>query len=360
MPVVKLLDVSGDGQARGEAHGEALRAEVVAGIERWRDEMAANQPLTADAFIEHIHHTTQFLQTVTRCAPDLLAEVRGIAAGANLDFDTVFAFQLLDECWWLAAQPSQESELRESCSSLAIHDVGGSALAAQTMDLPRHYDGGQVLLRFRDPTTGIRQLVFTVAGLVGLNGLNDKWLAVCVNTLSELACSRRGLPVAFVVRSLLNRPDLASAVEFLESTQHASGQNYLLTSPAGIVDIEAGAESIFHYPANGIADCVYHTNHVLAGPLADSRARALDESTIAGPSSARRLEAMTRFFDRHPQPDLDTIKSLLASADGPICVPRDSGHGFTFGASIMSLGAKPLLHVTHGPATTSSFVQYTI
>ena len=93
MPVVKLLDVNGDARQRGEAHGEAMRDEVVAGIERWRDELNAVQPMSPDAFIEYVQTSTQFARTVNQLTPDLMAEVRGIASGANLDFDTVFAFQ---------------------------------------------------------------------------------------------------------------------------------------------------------------------------------------------------------------------------------------------------------------------------
>lgn len=252
-----------------------------------------------------------------------------------------------------------QPESRESCSSLAVADVDGAPLAAQTMDLPLHYDGGQLLLRFTDPVSGVRQIVFTVAGLVGLNGLNDRRLAVCVNTLSELACSRQGLPVAFVLRSLLAKPTVASATEFVEITPHASGQNYLMTSPAGIVDIEAGAESVMHY-STGVSEHIYHTNHVLAGPLAENRVAASDESSIAGPNSSRRLAALARFFERHAKPDLDGVKSLLASDDGPICAPRVPGQGFTFGACIMSLGPQPILHVAHGPPRTSDFVQHTL
>ena len=31
--------------------------------------------------------------------PDLLEEVRGIADGAGVDFDTMYAYQLVDEIW---------------------------------------------------------------------------------------------------------------------------------------------------------------------------------------------------------------------------------------------------------------------
>ena len=355
MPVIELLDLSGDAHQRGATHGEALRDRIVSGIERWRDQMAAVQPLGPDAFIEHVHASTGFVDAANRHAPDLLAEVRGIAAGANLDFATVFAFQLLDECWWLTPPLAQGSESR-GCSGLATHRAEGGCLAAQTMDLPLHYDGGQVLLRFTDPSTGIRQLILTAAGLVGLNGMNDTPLAVCVNTLSELPCSRRGLPVAFVARSLLNAPDLAGAVECVETTPHASGQNYLLVSPDGFVDIEAGAESTTRYPGAGGGQYVYHTNHVLAGPLAGNRPAATDENSIAGPNSSHRFEALAGFFDHDAQPGLDDVKTLLARE--PIRMPRREGHGFTFGASIMILGDAPSLHVTHGPPTATNFVEH--
>ena len=353
MQVVRCLDLNGNARQRGEAHGEAMRDAIGAGVERWLERMTAVQPLDRDAFLDHIRTTTQFEQTVTQLTPDLMDEVRGIASGANLDVSTVFAFQLLDECWWLAAQLAQQNNAQESCSSLALRDMDGVAVAAQTMDLPHHYDGGQLLLRFTDPKTGIRQLVFTAAGLVGLNGLNSRRLAVCVNTLGELPSSRRGLPVAFVLRSLLARADLAGAVEFVEATQHASGQNYVLASPDGIADIEAGATATTLYQPQTAH--VYHTNHQLTNP--DTR-NVTDINSIA--NSVKRFEAMNRFFERHPEPDLAGIKTLLASADGPICAPRAARHGFTFGACIMILDTSPTLHIAHGPPTASSFVQHSL
>jgi hypothetical protein len=214
MPVVEMLDLSGDARQRGEAHGEAMRDDVAAGIDRWRNEMNAVQPMSPSEFIRHIQTQTQFFQTVDIAAPDLMDEVRGIAAGANLDFETVFAFQLLDECWWLAAALAQDSTPRESCSSLAFSDVDGAPLAAQTMDLPQHYDGGQSLLRFTDPQSGIRQIVFTAAGLIGLNGVNSNRLAVCVNTLrpDRTPCREIRAPMTSVRPAATTAPRLRVGV----------------------------------------------------------------------------------------------------------------------------------------------------
>ncbi len=352
---VELIDLEGDAQQRGVTHGEALRAQIRDGVDRWRDQLDRAQPLTPDAFIEYIHGKTQFVDTVLRQTPDLLEEVRGIAIGANLDFKTMFAFQLLDECWWLAARLKGETSQQESCSSLALASADGAPLTAQTMDLPLHYDGGQALLRFTDPVSGRRQLVFTVAGLIGLNGLNDKRLGLCVNTLSELDSSTSGLPVAFVARSLLAQQNIAAAVSFIESTNHASGQNYILASPEGIADIEAGAGATSAYKPLLSDILVYHTNHVLANSSARREGAVL---TDPAPNTVKRLDAMERFFKEHPRPDLAAIRTLLSSADGPICAPRAPGGSFTFGACIMHLNDSPSLYVTHGPPTPSTFVEH--
>ena len=141
-----------------------------------------------------------------------------------------------------------------------------------------------------------------------------------------------------------------------EATRHASGQNYVLASPEGIVDVEVGAASVTRYRPDSLGGSVFHTNHVLAGPFAEDRPAASDDSTFAGPRSTRRFEAMARFLRATPQPDLAGIKRLLASDDGPICAQRVAGRGFTFGACIMTLGPDPQLHVTQGPPTTDGFV----
>src|SRR5438034_663001 len=80
----------------------------------------------------------------------------------------------------------------------------GGALLAQNMDLPEVMDGGQTILRSTAPD-GTRTVVLTAAGMIGLTGCSSAGVGVCVNTLSMLNHSPDGLPVAFVVRGLLER-----------------------------------------------------------------------------------------------------------------------------------------------------------
>ena len=63
-------------------------------------------------------------------------------------------------------------------------------------------------------------LVFTVAGMIGLMGVVTG-VALCVNSLPQLPSAPGGLPVAFVLRRLLQARSLAEA-DLVLSLPHAT------------------------------------------------------------------------------------------------------------------------------------------
>jgi len=66
-----------------------------------------------------------------------------------------------------------------------------------------------------------------------VNGLNNRAVAINCNALLQLAPSKRGLPVAFIVRSVLEKGSFEEALCFVKAIDHASGQNYLLAGRRG-------------------------------------------------------------------------------------------------------------------------------
>ena len=219
----------------------------------------------------------------------------------------------------------------------------------QNMDLPGFLDGFQTLLRLRDPGTGLELLVPSFAGLIGLHGLNNRGLAVCVNTLSQLRCSPNGLPVAFVVRSTLERASLEDAADHLRRVPHASGQNYLLGGPNGLLDLECSASGAVRQGEGAAHLC--HTNHPLAsadlraevaGWDAD-RARADREHAL----TFTRLERLQRGVGRAPL-TVARVKTLLREVAHPLAGPADV---ITFSSAVFEPAARRA-HVAPGPAGT--------
>jgi len=369
---IQIVPVAGTPEARGRAHGEALRSLIVAGMERWKDSIHEATGMHPAAYLDRFVNETNFMPAIERWTPHLLDEVRGIAAGAGIAFRDVYAYQLVDEEWtFRPAYMKEESEPLEHCSMLGVFgEDGGPTILAQNMDLPKYYDGTQTLLHVAHHDSDLESFIFTPAGLIGTTGLNNRSLGLCVNTLAPLRSAPHGLPVAFVVRGILEHETLDEAVAFARDVAHASGQNYALGSPGRIVDIECSATKAVPFTVGPTR--VYHTNHPLAN---DDRAPQPDDPnavvfgtgdiTEAEPVDAPALSNSKQRFaflasaldEPTTRITLDAVKAILRTCDdAPLSVSRTSaGHGMTLGSLVMELSIPPVLHLSPGPPAETAY-----
>lgn len=203
-------------------------------------------------------------------------------------------------------------------------------------------DGHQVLLHIREKEQ--EAFIFSFAGFIGLTGLNTHPLGVCCNTLMQLAHSRRGLPVAFVIRRLLEQADIDGAEAFLRQVEHASGQNYLIGGATGIRDFECSADGVTQYGAG--RKRLWHTNHPLANPD-PSPGR---QSPF---NSQQRLDMLeTRLGEG--KINVDIVKSVLRQP--PVCAEKEQYDDlFTSGSLVMVLSDPPELHISQGPPSSNEY-----
>ena len=94
---VTVLDVSGEPYARGLAHGRALKGRIHDMVGEFKADLSQTHGVPADEFIERFLADTDFQPAIERWVPGLMDEVRGIANGAGIPFETMFVFNLLDE-----------------------------------------------------------------------------------------------------------------------------------------------------------------------------------------------------------------------------------------------------------------------
>ncbi len=352
LPTVEL---EGTGYERGLQHGRALRSEIATAIRRWKEGLAAQRRLNPDAIIDAFLRETDFLPAIRRWTPDLLAEVRGIAEGSGQRFETLLAYQCVDELWNYLDEKDAHH-----CSGIGVARRGEQpALVSQNMDLEIFRHGSQTLLHLRPSAEEPEQFVLTCAGLIALNGLNQASIAVCVNTLMQLNASRDGLPVAFVIRGLLARTSEESVLAFLTRVKHASGQNYLLGIGDKVFDFEASPSRVVRFQPVAGGSPVFHTNH----PLANRDLKPWHARRPEGENSLARYRALQQRVGRKDQ-ELDerALKAALASKDSaqhPVCVtPRPGSPFFTFASVLMTLSSQPTLQITYGPPDASAYVTY--
>jgi isopenicillin-N N-acyltransferase like protein len=351
-PDLRIIEVSGSPRELGRAHGEELRTTITEGLRRWLEIVAAETGRSGEDYVASFLGSTDFLPAITTHTPNCLEEVRGIAEGARQTFEMMLAYQLMDEEWWY--RDSLARSLRASfhaCSAVGISRGGGTALVAQNMDLPSHYDGTQVLLHLH-PTGGPETMVFTPAGIIGTTGLNQDGVAVCVNALPHLRHRTSGLPVGFVLRGLLAKRTLADAVALLQAIPHATGQNYLLGEPGAIRDFECSPGQISEVSPSG--SLIEHTNHPLANEDIDPEEASHAEFRSTTRSRLARLES--ELGGLGARATVDDVAHTLSDREVPVSVPRGSDW-LTLGSLIIELSAQPVLHIAPGPPADTPYTE---
>jgi predicted choloylglycine hydrolase len=339
-----IVECRGDGRERGRAHGEALREQIGALLERWDADVASRLKSPPSALVSALVQTTGFVAAIDRHTPDLLAEVRGIAEAASVAFERILALNLMDEEWWFTA-PARP---REACSVLAVAPQDGRpAVLAQNMDLPALMDGAQAVLRIADRERGAGA-VLTAAGMIGLTGVNAAGVGVCVNTLSMLRHADDGLPVAFVMRGVLERTSAAAGAAFLAQVPHASGQHYALADRRGVAGYECSAAGAVRCDDGGGRLC--HTNHPLRSADLDPERRGDGE-----PDSHVRLAALATAAPGVASGE--DCERVLADRDAPLSVVPEPGRPWiTFGSIWAELGAAPRVRVAPGPPDRTAWL----
>jgi isopenicillin-N N-acyltransferase-like protein len=287
---------------RGLSHGRALRADILELVGRWSNGIQSDFGITAAEFTRRFLERTAYVEAVRRWTPHLAEEVRGIADGAGVPYETMLVYQFGDEMW------TEGDDLAKHCTSIGVDRRGGEpTYVAQNMDIEEFYAGFVVIAEIHGD--GLDQLVLTYPGHIGLNGVNRAGIAVACNTIQHLSGSREGLPQAFVVRGILEQPTFADAEAFLRSIRHASGQNYLIGDSEHAVNFEVSASKVIAVPPQ-LTGCVYHTNY----PLANDDYRKEYLSGKKPPYEGRgRYAAVARRMQR--KQTVKTIKDALRSRD---------------------------------------------
>jgi len=351
-PAIRVVKLSGTPKERGIAHGKEMKAEIHALVKLWKADLKKTYRCDPDEFIARFYDNTEFEEAIDKWTPGLLDEVRGIAEGAGIDYETMFVFQLIDEVWAQGKTVMQA----DKCTAIGVDRRDGQpTIVAQNLDIPKWYHGYQTLLHITDTEAKLQTFVVTLPGLVAANGMNSARVAVVVNTILQVRPCKDGLPVAFVVRGVLNQQDWHKARQFLYDVRHASGQNYTIGGRDVAHSYECSAHRVLRYRPFPGGTFTFHTNHPLVNeewsePFL-SRAKQAGKPPREMLRPCPRFESLQRRLKKGVVATLDTVLAALRSKDStvPIC------NAHTFVCTIMLLGGEPELRISAGGADTNEF-----
>ena len=347
-PILRLF---GTPHEQGRQHGEELRESIARVREQWRASLTLRFGVQPDKFIEAFIGDTNFVDTIRRWCPEQLEEIEGIAEGSGRSLPETLAFQFMDEEWWFGASrfPPPAAHANH-CSVIASRARDGRPpILAQNMDLRAYLDGGQAVISTAREV-GPRTTVMTICGMIGLCGANEAGLGVVVNTLWQLPSAPEGLPVACVMREILEHRDVAAASAWIHRPRHASGQSYVIGDPSRFASFEASAAAVDEVPWENSPSYV-HTNHPVCGT---ARVRRAEENSRGRYQTLCDLTA-------DKSPTIDDVKSALSSCEGPHPIsvrpaPHDPISGMTFASIVMELTRPPTIQFASGPPRIDSYL----
>lgn len=324
-----FLTVDGSPYERGLQHGQALRYVIQSGMAKWKQFISeVLEESEAEIEIAEFVHGTDFLDAIQKHTPDLYRELQGIAAGAQVDFNNLYAYNMFDE---FIAFTKTKYRLT-FCTGFGVYGRDNLPnIIGQNNDLPTYFDGTQTLLRVKQDD-GFETFVFTFAGLLANNGLNNASLGCTINIMpSKVSGDLAGLPMPYVVRGILARKTRGEAIEFLKGVGKFAGpMNYIIGDLTGVSTVETGKDFFqVHESFNG-EKYVPHANHPL--DLSDEMkpgevSKSIERQTklvemIGGRSDKIDVNEARKVFRSRPilknyetDPNFPTLESIIIELD---------------------------------------------
>ncbi len=289
-----------------------------------------------------------FLPLYEAYAPDLVEELRGLAAGARIDFAEALLLNVRAEALGLP---------EGGCTAFAIGrdlTADGAILAGQNMD-QRPWNREVLSIVTVRPEHGPALTFCGHAGLLGYHGCNSAGVAQFANDVPPTGW-RKALPQYLMKRRLLEQPDIDGCLAVLTRTPIASAGNYVLADRGGrLLAVEMNCDGLATVePRDG---AVIHANHYEAPALARHNA---DFAHLPGSlARAARLDTLVRA--EAGRITLATMQAALADRDSE----PEQIHSLAspYGVTVASLIAEPdrgRLHVALGGPGPLAWATYPV
>jgi isopenicillin-N N-acyltransferase-like protein len=265
MKEIPVIDLSGSPYEIGYQHGSGLKEKIISFHNSIYDLHLHNLMIMAsrDSLQAYAMRNIGYLKNYSA---KLFEELRGIADGCGLSLEDIVFLNSFLELEDLRP-PELGAKLINTklwgCTSFNVLPSAsrdGRPYIGQTYDMERYYSKYNVILRIYQDD-GTDQLVCTLAGVLGLGGINSRGIALSINKLVAND-AREGVSYPFIVRKALDQKRIGDTFGAVVFASRATGMNYQLASEDGVAwTIECSAGYYDLLPNLGATS---HTNHYLS------------------------------------------------------------------------------------------------
>jgi isopenicillin-N N-acyltransferase-like protein len=345
------IEAKGTYREVGRQIGEAERELVLRELDYYGEQFVA---LAGFSFAEAVERARPYLRPAEGAVPQIVDQLRGLAEGAGVPFEYLFAANCNEEFTCLPEQ----AERPEHCTSFAFK-AGGRTVAGHNEDW---YPGDIECLTVRHVTLddGTSYLSVGPAGNLPITGVTSHGLCGGANTLYSWDMGV-GVPNNLLLASLFACRRLEDIRGRIAATPRARGSNHLLADAAGrIWDVETTAIRLAWLDGGA---CFVHTNHYVTPELAPQDATT-SEGTYKRRARAEELLAAGLEAGEDPVRLGQAVLCDHANAPLSICShwdddDPDPDQSVTT-ASMVWEPAERCVHVAVGQPCEHDYVTYTL
>lgn len=252
-----FLELTGSPYEMGLQHGKTLESMIVGFLSdrHARVNYLRRSPISRAKIYRRVR---PYIHFVERLLPEIAEEIHGLASGAGIPIESAMLLQVRREL--VGYTPFSPGE----CTLVASRRPGKGSYIAQTVDLNGNVGGLGVVLKISPNIPGRpRALVYTLAGLLGLVGMNDVGVAVGINLVLS-GRWRPGIPPYLLVRHLLTLSSVGECIEALKKLPRSSSRALTICDRDRLANVEMTVDEL----RVNEGDMLCHTNHLLDRYLA--------------------------------------------------------------------------------------------
>jgi isopenicillin-N N-acyltransferase-like protein len=258
--------------------------------------------------------------------PELVAELEGLAEGADAGLDALWVLNSIEELW-----PANR------CTTIA---AGPYLLHAEHWYLG-HRD---IVVIDAHPAQGTRFVSPTCAGFLPAVGLSAGGFAQGVDSLPA-SDDRVGIPRLLISRLAMGAQDLAGAIAATETPGRAGGYGYVFVTTEDTTVVETTATTTRHVEGESV-----HTNHPVG------RAEG-------GSKGSRDRFARAKELVNEPPASIEDCKAILAdhgASPASICRHTDDPYGYATVFALICDTSTGRVVVSDGPACKDVWSEYAL
>jgi isopenicillin-N N-acyltransferase-like protein len=348
--IMPFVHVQGSWGEMGTQVGRMFAPLIERHVQAWLEHVGAETGSSRDAAIAA---AASYAPSIREHAPFLWEELDGLATGSGLPRDHLLLLQARAEV--LRAMRADRST--PECTSVAVgapRTADGTVLCGQNVDLAPFLEEFGIVVR-QHPRGAPATLLYTTAGLLGHNGINEVGVGICANFIDDPTGWGHGLPRYLLSRLALLHESAEQALAAALAPPRAASRNLLIADARGaLLDAEALTKDVAVIP--GRDGLLIHANHLEAPEWAGIE--------TASENSLIRRRRLQELIEAAAAPlTVATVQGFYrdhANAPHTLCAHPSPGRSVQTVASVIGDLSALELHVAKGSPCRTRYATYTM